>query len=119
MKCEESSDALVAFALGPIDERERDAVEAHLAACPDCLREYFALKRAIDAPDERAPSEASRLKLRARIESELGHGALSWRWWERPLAAAIATASVLFALRAVQALSTAEGSAPHALSDDR
>ncbi|MBL8682551.1 MAG: zf-HC2 domain-containing protein [Myxococcales bacterium] len=117
MKCEEATDALVAFALGPIEGDARDALEAHLAECPECLRAYFALKRAIDEPDARAPSETSRAKLRASVAKELRRDAPSWRWWERPVAAAIAAASVLFALRAVQALSASEGRAPHALSD--
>lgn len=118
-KCEDASAALVALHFGTIDGDERDAIEAHLIACSACVRDYLALKRAIEAPEEsEAPSETSRAKLRRSVERALAReGAARWRWWERPVATALAAASVIVGLRLVQTIASSEGRAPHAMRD--
>jgi anti-sigma factor RsiW len=58
---------LVAYHLGSIEERERDAVEAHLVACRACLRTYLAIKRAAD----RAELDRPRPEVRARLRAEV------------------------------------------------
>ncbi len=118
MNCYDASAALVALHFGTIDGGERDAIEAHLRGCSACVNDYLALKRAIEASEECAPpSEVSRAKLRRSVERELRRPAPRWRWWERPVATALAAASVIVGLRLVSALSMSEGSAPHAVRD--
>ncbi len=114
MKCEDATQTLVALQFGAIEGAERDEIEAHLCACTACVREFLAIKRAVELPDEPpAPSETSRARLRSAVAKELSRDRRVWRWWERPAAAALAAASVLFALRAVQVITTSEGRAPH------
>jgi hypothetical protein len=43
MTCAAATISLGAYALGALDDRERDAVDAHVAACPECLRELESL----------------------------------------------------------------------------
>lgn len=113
--CRDATSALVALHFGTIDSLERDAIEAHLIECPSCVRDYLALKRAVEIPDEtEAPSETSRAKLQRSVARELARGRAGWRWWERPAATALAAASVILGLRLVQTIAASEGRAPHA-----
>ena len=113
MTHDECQAELTAFQLGMVDDATRDALERHLPECPDCVRSFLRLKRAVETAElEPAPSDAARLRLRAAVAQELSPPERSWRWWERPLAFALAGASVTAALAFVQALSLRPGLPP-------
>jgi anti-sigma factor RsiW len=61
---------LIAYHFAMADNAERERVEGHLVECKACLRRYLALKAHVDQGNEAptAPSEASRLRLRAAVE---------------------------------------------------
>ncbi|HEY4240112.1 MAG TPA: hypothetical protein VGM88_09865 [Kofleriaceae bacterium] len=100
MTCESISPALVAFHFGEADDRA--AVEAHLLACPTCLRELFDLKRAIEAGGDEAPSDASRVKLRAAVAALVAPPPR--RRWHRPVALAFALSALLASAAATHVL---------------
>jgi len=92
---------LVPFHFGEIEDGARRAVEDHLAACPECLRAYFALKRSAETIELKpSPAAASRLRDAVAREVERSSGPVPWSWWERPLAVAVAC-SALFVAAAV------------------
>ncbi len=71
MDCKISAEKVIDFQFGVIDEADRDAVEHHLAQCPECLWEYFALKRDIDGQSSAAilPSAKTRLGVLQEFEA--------------------------------------------------
>lgn len=117
MTCDRCQAELTGFQLGVVEDATRDALERHLLECADCLRSFLKLKRAVETAElEPAPSEALRTRLRAAVASELsapeGTAQRSWRWWERPLAFALAGASVAAAFAFVHTLSLLPGFPP-------
>jgi hypothetical protein len=95
---------LEAYALGALDDDERDAVEAHLADCADCrlvaeqaADAASALPSALAAasPLELPPSLKGRVL--ARVERD-GGAPQRRPWWRRPRAALALAALVLAAL---------------------
>lgn len=117
MTCAEVERELFGYHFNALDAAARRGVEAHLVDCPECVRAYVELKRAVESgEDAPAPSDAARLRLRNAVARELGIGATRWAWWERPLALAVAASIVLFAGATTRALATSAGSPPHALS---
>ena len=118
MNCETNQQHLVPFHFGVITDAERDEVEGHLTECPTCLRSWLELKREIEtAPSMPRPSEAARQRLRRAVAREVGRPVRArWRWWERPLAAGIACATVAAAVHAVAVISSQSGSPPHGLA---
>ncbi len=114
MNCDEARCELTGFHFGTLTGATRDALEAHLTACPACLGEYLALKRAAECVEDLPPpSELSRARLRRAIADELRR-ARRWSWWERPLVVGVAAASVWLALGAAHAAAVGEGRAPFA-----
>ena len=110
MTCDQSQAELTAFQLGVVDGAARGALEEHLLGCADCLRSFLRLKRAMETAElEPAPSDAVRVRLRAAVAAEL---APAGRWWERPLAFALAGAAVTAAFAFVQGLSMLPGLPP-------
>jgi anti-sigma factor RsiW len=95
---------LVAFHFGEVTDPAWAEVEAHLVACPECLRRFLSLKRGMEtAEGQPAPSPSFRARLRSAVAEELGLGRPRWGWWERPLALGIAGAVVVLASLFVQA----------------
>ena len=112
MDCELIQPDLAAYHFGEIDASGRSAIEAHLGACPRCLRDYFALKRSLETFEAR-PSPEAKERLRRAVASATQHAPSSWRWWERPLAVALACAAVLLSAAATGALANSPGGPPH------
>jgi anti-sigma factor RsiW len=121
MTCSDIAPDLVPFHFGEIAPAERDAIEAHLLDCPECLADYLALKRQVETAelDER-PSESARLRLRRAVAQELGieTAPRPWAWWERPLAFGLAGAALAAAAMMVGVITTGDGRAPRSLSLD-
>lgn len=108
MDCQLIRGDLVAYHFGSVDERSRDAVEAHLVECPACLKAYLALKREIEtAQAAPRPSQAARDRLRRAVAKEVALGARAGApWWRRPLAfgfAAATAAAMMLAIVSVRA----------------
>jgi anti-sigma factor RsiW len=129
MTCHDVEPELVAYHFGLLEGDAREAIEAHLATCGECLRAFLAVKRAIEVGAEDAPrsGEAARARLRRAVAAELGvdepstvapSGTLPARW-HRPLAFALAASVVLFAGRAAHSLVTGPGAPPYAMSAGR
>lgn len=121
MSCEPVRSELVAYHFGTVSAEARSQIQAHLLACPDCLREFFAVKDEIEtAASVARPSDAARARLRQAVVREVTGDSprRPWAWWERPLAFGFACAAVFAAVFAVQVLSTSAGSLPHALRDE-
>jgi anti-sigma factor RsiW len=123
MTCEKVEPELVGYHFGLLPDDLRLAVETHLVSCPECLRGFIEMKRAIEIGEEDgpAPSEAAHARLRLAVAAELGvEAAMSPgrkpRRWERPVALAIAASFVLLANRATIAMTSGPGSPPHAIS---
>ena len=120
MTCERIRPELVAFHFGTVQSEARGELEAHLASCPECLREFFAIKAEVEtAASVPRPSVAARARLRRSILREITgeQPVRAWAWWERPLAFGFASAAVASAVFAVQFLATGAGVLPHAARD--
>ncbi|MCC6522037.1 MAG: zf-HC2 domain-containing protein [Polyangiaceae bacterium] len=119
MTCERVEPELGAFHFGVVDEAVRSEVEAHLLGCQHCLRELLALKRAVETAElAPQPSPLVHARLRRAMAEELhGPARRVWSWWERPLAFALAAATVVLALGATGAVAVGPGRVPHALRD--
>lgn len=120
MNCDRVCAELVAFHFGTVGDDDRTAVEVHLAACPTCLREFFAIKAEIEtAASVARPSPAARDRLRRAVYREVvgEEPERPWAWWERPLAFGFASAAVVAAVFAVQVLATGPGVLPHGARD--
>ncbi len=117
MTCDQCQEELVGFQLGAVDDGVRDALEQHLTGCADCLRSFLRMKRAMETAElEPAPSDDLRKRLRASVAAELSASSEAaerpWRWWERPLAFAMAGGFVMAAFAFVQGLSLRPGFPP-------
>ena len=116
MTCNEIEHQLVGYHFNALSGDVRHAVEAHLVECPDCVRAFVELKRAIEtSEDSPRPSDAARQRLRSAVARELGVTTTRWAWWERPLALAVAVTVVLAAGASTRALVSEPASPPHAL----
>jgi anti-sigma factor RsiW len=117
MTCERVLPELVTYHFGVIEDGPRREVEQHLVGCPDCLRNFLAIKRDIETAESGPrPSPAVLDRLRVSAAHELGlPGPRRWSWWERPLAFGFAGVAVLVAIGAVAALARSPGSAPRGL----
>lgn len=120
MDCELIHIELVPYHFGGIDDEARTRVEAHLLACPACLKDFLALKRSIEAREAR-PTAMAKARLRKAVMREIGHddAGVSWSWWERPLAVAFAGAAMLAAIMLVHGVESTPGEAPHSLEAPR
>jgi len=80
---------LVGYHLAAVSAETRDAIDAHLLGCTECLRAYLRLKSALDrSGEERArPSDAVRLRVRADVERMFRPTwrARAARWLARPV----------------------------------
>jgi len=113
MSCQTVQQDLLGFHFGELGEAPRRELEGHLEGCGECLRSYLALKRSVEtAADQPAPSPALRSKLRAAVAQELGLGAPTWRWWERPFAFGFAGVAVLVAMLTMHAVATSPAEPP-------
>jgi anti-sigma factor RsiW len=113
--CEAVEAELVAYHFGLLDGPARDDVEKHLESCAECVRAFVGVKRAIEAPTGVAPSRAARERLRRAVAREVAPAAPR-RWWERPLAFAVAASVVLAAGAATRAITSGPGAPPHGLT---
>ena len=106
---------LTGYHFGVLDDDTRRQVEAHLLECPECVKAFVEIKRAIETSEAApAPSDAARAKLRRAVAREMGIAERTW--WERPVAIALAASVVLVASATMHALTSTDGRPPHALS---
>ncbi len=114
MDCELIQIDLVSYHFGVIEQDARLLVEQHLAQCSRCLQDFIALKRAIETAPDARPSPMAKARLRKAVMQEVSprHARVVWSWWERPLAAAFASAAVFAAIVTVHAVGTSQGAAP-------
>ncbi len=112
MDCHVIQPDLVPYHFGEIEDEARKGVEKHLTECPACLRDFIAFKREMETSDER-PSAKAKARLREAVVREVAQRRVSWSWWERPLAAAFASAAVVAAIMMVQTLASSRGAPPH------
>jgi len=98
MSCEHIRPQLIGFHFGAAP---RDEIEAHLLACPACLRELFDLQRALERGDDGpAPSERAKARLRNAVLRAIA----PVRPWHVPFAFAFAASMVLASWAAMAAL---------------
>jgi hypothetical protein len=115
MTCEKIEASLVAYHFGWIEDAAgREAVESHLVSCADCVRAFVATKRAIETSEAR-PSDAARAKLRRAVAREIAPVVVR-KWWERPVAFAVAATIVLAASATTRALTSGPGAPPYAIA---
>lgn len=118
MSCTETEPELVAYHFGTLDDGTRARVEDHLVGCASCVRAFVELKRAIEFEPLDAgavPSKSARARLRRAVANELGIDTPR-RWWERPIAFALAASVVLAAGAATRVITSGPGSPPNGLS---
>jgi anti-sigma factor RsiW len=114
--CEVIQPELVAYHFGAIDDEARASVERHLSGCSGCVRDFLALKRAIEtAPTTERPSTRAKAKLRSAVIDQLRPKRAAWSSWQRSLAFGMAGATFWAAVFAVHLLASSPGSAPRAL----
>ena len=118
MDCSLIQPDLVGYHFADLEEEARQRVEEHLVGCPQCLRDFIALKREMETTPER-PSPAAKDRLRKAVLREVGsrERGVAWSWWERPLAAAFASAAVLAAMLTVHVIASSEGAPPHEVTE--
>jgi anti-sigma factor RsiW len=105
---------LTGYQFGTLGEETRRRVEEHLIECPECVKAFVEIKRAIETSEAApAPSDAARARLRRAVKSEMGIAERTW--WERPIAFALAASVVLAATATMHALTTTDASPPYAL----
>ncbi len=115
--CERVEPELVAYHFGLVSGEERNRIEEHLASCASCERAFLEIKRAIELGAEAAagPSKASRERLRHAVLREVAPETAR-RWWERPVAFAVAASVVLAAGATTRAITSGPGAPPHQIS---
>lgn len=69
MDCKISGEQIIDFHFGNLSEAKRSSVELHLAQCPDCLTEFFALKRDLEVPTATLPSAGTVHRIKSEFES--------------------------------------------------
>lgn len=119
--CNEIEPELVAYHFGVVDPEERVRIEEHLTACASCLRAFLEIKRAIEtgeADDTPSPPQTSRERLRRAVAREVSPESPR-RWWERPVAFAVAASVVLAAGATTRAITSGPGAPPYALSEGK
>jgi hypothetical protein len=102
MECSLARIDLAAYHLGATDEDAREAIDAHLLECGDCLRAYLAVKRHVE---ERGvhdqPGDVARARLRSAVEARFrkSNTGIVFEWFRRPvpLYQSIAFAAVVLA----------------------
>lgn len=92
--------AIVPYLRGELDDAERRAVEAHLAACADCraVADDFSAVLATLAAEPEPPAVhwgAYRAELRGKLDARRGRRTTAARWWPVSLALSGALAGVL------------------------
>jgi len=120
MDCALMQQDLIAYCLGELADPARGRLEAHLASCPHCLRDFFALKRSLE-PADVTPSAAAAARLREAVAPSVAvaqsvaraQQGTRWSWWERPVAVGFAVAAVALATFATVSLAASPGAAPH------
>jgi hypothetical protein len=114
MTCERIEPELVAFHFGETDGALRDEIEAHLVSCPSCVRAFVGIKRAIETQQEAEarPSRAARDRLRRAVAREIAPEPAR-KWWERPVAFAVAASLVLAAGATTRAITSGPGTPPY------
>jgi anti-sigma factor RsiW len=88
MDCSLMSTELMGYHFAVTDDDEREAIEAHLLDCRDCLRSYLAVKRSIECGTglEARPSHEARKRLRDEVAKTFGPpSALRLPWMGRPI----------------------------------
>lgn len=119
MSCREIENELASYHFGMLDGPSRAEVEEHLVGCASCVRVFVEIKRAVEVDaGALVPSKMARARLRRAVASELGVGTPR-RWWERPIAFALAASVVLAAGAATRAITSGPGSPPYGLSTGR
>ena len=132
MKCQDVQRALDAQLIGTLGRQEADALDAHLAGCPDCrthVTEVRRLQAELRLIGTEGPSPRTWERISARVESdaEFQRAAaaaydsgprtrrMDWRWVALAAALVVIIAGSLFTLRR-SLTGTAEPQAPLAAS---
>ncbi len=117
MNCESIEPELVSYHFGLLEGDAREAVEKHLTVCPACVRAFVGLKRAIEVGEAEAarPSNAARARLRRAVAREVNPTAPR-KWWERPVAFAVAASVVLAAGATTRAITSGPGAPPYSVA---
>jgi anti-sigma factor RsiW len=68
MDCSLIEERLVAYHLATVEDEEREAIDAHLLGCTECLRGYLRLKHELERGARIKPSASLRARLRADVE---------------------------------------------------
>lgn len=68
MDCTLIEDRLVAYHLAAVEDEEREAIDAHLLGCTECLRAYLRCKHQLEQGTRIKPSAALRARLRGDVE---------------------------------------------------
>ncbi len=69
MTCDKYKDILPLYALGEVDESQKQEIESHLESCPDCIGEVDKLSEIITGLNSSGDSELSEVE-RLRIEND-------------------------------------------------
>jgi anti-sigma factor RsiW len=92
MDCKVVEEDLIAYHFGATSEETREAIDAHLVACTDCLKQYLRVKHHLARHDGSAsvaerPSSKARARLRAAVAAEFEPSAPARmvRWMRRPI----------------------------------
>src|SRR6476469_3253824 len=103
------SEKIIDFHFGKLSTQSRSQVETHLAQCPACLAEYFALKRDLEIPGAALPaplvSRSIKEEFEAFCQSIWSQESRNWvRENKRSLliSSVLAAAAVLFLLLSSQ-----------------
>jgi anti-sigma factor RsiW len=101
VNCHENQALLIDHYFGELAPAIRPEIEAHLQGCPECWREFLAIKRSVELagadPAPPLPPERLRRSLQARLREEYGRSLSDWLTFRIP-AYAVLLAMVLTAL---------------------
>lgn len=89
--CEEKLTDIALYAGGDLEEEKVKALEEHLEECPECLREYEALKGAVRLSAQFDPETPSLSKIMDSVRKE--HTKMKGKWF---LGFSIASAAAIF-----------------------
>lgn len=119
MSHDEVQAELLAYHFGLLEGEARLRVEDHLKSCASCVASFVDAKRAVEVGEQghEAPSAHVRKRLRRAVAEELGVETvpIRRRFWERPVAFAVAASVLLVASRTTRLLTSGSPTAPHAV----
>jgi anti-sigma factor RsiW len=125
LACDDCRELLGGYVLDALEPDETDAVRAHLAACPACLREHAGLARLPALLEAAGPAEVAPAKPPPSLEDVVVEGFARerrpvprrrHRWLARPIPVAVAAAAAAVLITLVVSNGLDGGSPPHTYS---